>query len=373
MKVLLAPLHTQQRFCRKCVVAYYRSQPDKFIWQHELRSMPPLGQLHAKRGFIPDYAAFLMFDQFVMDADAVEQITVRDMPVLGEWPELVALLSAEGALAAVDTETELKRSSHRRGVALRRDMREPERWANAMAFHDNLAAQAESALHHVPRRKNLRWKFDRKRMPGFPASDGHTHSLSAGPLLDVTGEPTDPHAELRDLALQTLASQLREVNATTALADTLGAAPLPWAPYGRYFKQKIVESDAQELIDAARSFFEVAFPTYRPETVREFGRIRADGRLRALREEISRAATSGDLLDRTYPQRVLEEVLRIERRAGRWRKIMGYASFALGLPASPEAGAATGIAGELVGAAIEKRMKHQSSWFYLISNGRGYS
>ena len=335
--------------------------------------MPPLGEFDSKRGFIPDYAAMLMFDEFVVDGEAVERISSQH-PWLGAWPELVHMLADEGVLRIVDVESEAKEVSHRRGVALRRDLRQPERWARAMMYHDALLGNVQRVLgQKPPSSQPIRWKFDVKKAFGYRGKDGDYHALAGCPLVE--GEKfaqVDP--QLRERALDELAAELREVNAIIALSSKFEAVPMPWAPYAEYLHQKSGDAidGGSDDIAAARLFFRVTFPRYRPETVRHFQRLRSDKRLRDLRETIRRAVLTGDAVDPQYPQRILEQILSLEQRSNRRRTLLGWLTSAIHL-FSPHVVGAAATAAEAGIEAFEHRHHKKFDWFYLISDGRGLS
>jgi len=379
MHILLSPLFFCQRFCKTCARIFYRDHPDEWIWLHELEGMPPLGYFDASQGFIPDFSILMMFDEFIIPAQAYERI--RNAPNdtwLGQWPAVIRLLEAEGTLSTVDVQEEVGRVASIRGGMLRRDMRDPAKWAKAMTYFDTLMATADLALGtKPPGASTLQWKFDPDRTPGVKGPDGHRHILSSIPLIDPGEDPEDPHYQLHELALDHLRSQLREVNAGLALATLLQAAPMFWAPYGGYLEAKSSEAAAarraSEQANAAGLFFRVAFPGYRPDTIRELGRLRRDRRLRQLREVIESASLTGEVMDPGYPQRVLEEVLNVERKIGRVRQIAGWTSAAIGIIPLPYLGPATTAASEIVTLGVEKAIRRKWNWFYLISDGTGHS
>ena len=341
--------------------------------------MPPLGSFGKSRGFVPDFSVLIMFDEFIIPGQAYERI--RSLPReswAGTWPEVIDLLDAEGALSTVDIEEQTKQVASIRGGMLRKDMRDPARWASAMMYYDNLMATADRALGQGPSSVgSLDWRFDPEMIPGVRGSDGHNHILSAAPLTDPGEDPDDPHFELHQVALDHLRGQLREVNAGLAMAARLDVAPMFWAPYKGYLEAKSDEAtrarSAEERAEAARLFFRIAFPRYGPETVRELSQLRRDGRLRQLRQVIQSASKTGEVMDPEYPQRVLEDVLRVERKVGRERQIMAWISSAIGLIPFPGVGFAATGGSELVTFAVERRARKNWNWFYLISDGTGHS
>jgi hypothetical protein len=81
---------------------------------------------------------------------------------------------------------------------------------------------------------------------------------------------------------------------------------------------------AQENAKAASLFFEVAFPRHRPSSIKELDRIRTNRNVQRLRDEIAEASATGRVLEPDYPQRVLEEVVRIEAGASKKRRLTGW-------------------------------------------------
>jgi hypothetical protein len=379
MRIFLSPLFFRQRFCKHCVRRIYQEDPDAWWWQHEVARMPPLGRFEAGSGFVPDLSVLLMFDEFLIDAEAHEKILSTSPPIwLRHWSRVLEILGSEGALSVADTDEDVKRVAAIRGAMLKRDMREPAKWADALGYHDNLMNQADSALGElVNAAGNFIWKFD----PGWTPSVGEPDKLIAhtlhGSLKVPSDDPNDIHYQLKEEALSKVRSQLQELNAGLAVSKLLDVAPMFWAPYKRYLATKSTEAEkaleAQERAQAARLFFSVAFPRYKPESLGEMSRMRQDKRLRQLRDEIITASTTGDLLDPAYPQRVLEEVLKVEKKVGRVRKISGWISSAVGMTPVPGTGIAANLASELISRRAESRIRKDWSWFYLISDGTGYS
>lgn len=377
MRILLSPLLLCTRFCRLCVRRHYRERPGDWIWLYELERMPPLGSFEAGRGFTPDLSLFLMFDEFVIDGVAHERIMGDSPPVwLRQWPQVLRMLEAEGALATVDTDREVKKAAPIRGAMMRRDMAAPARWSSAMAYYDNIMTGALTAFEDtVAGSTSFSWGFDPDNESLVKGPDRHLHRLAGVLRTGPVGDQADPHFELYKQSLSSLRMQLGEVNAGLAVTHSLSAAPMLWAPYDKYVKEKLADRpavlEAHGSAEAARLFFRVAFPKYRPESISDLGRLRRDKGLKRLRQEIAGASQTGEVLDPQYPQRVLEHVLKVERRAARVRTISGWLSSLVGIVPVPGLSLAAAAVAEVVSRKVEGRLRRQWDWFYLISNGIG--
>ena len=372
MRVLLAPLFFKSRMCKHCARLFYRRNPGGWTGIFEFESLPPLGSFDPDRGFVPDFPSLLMFDEYVLDGEAYERIrNPGHRPWLREWSELLEVLDSEGAIAVEDVQSAASAHSHSRGWMLRRDMQKPTRWWRAMGYYDALLNSAQKLLGENPHTaQEYSWQFDPEARHGIKGLDGHYHDLSAV-LGDGADSDKEAHAELFSRALSTAANQLREVNACLTACDVLGVAPMMWAPYRRYLQEKLASAGVTDHPAAGTEFFELAFPAYAPTSVKEFSKLRRDRRIGALRSEIRRASERGDVIDPRYPQRVLDEVLRLELTGAKVRRIAGWVATAVGSVPVPGLGIVTTATAEAIATALDKRRTRPWRWFYLISDGRG--
>ncbi len=375
MKAVLSPLFSIQRFCKHCATAYYKQNPGHWLWLYELERMPPLGMFDPREGFMPDLPVLLMFDEFAIDSEAAERIS--SMPHntwLGQWPDVISYLRAEGALQETDFISVRKQIGSKRGHITRQDMATPAEWLHAMHVHDSLMGSAEQAFTEVPTASEpINWHFDPKKEGTVRGDDGLLHSFRA--LMEDSTPPDAVHAKLLPDALGHMRRQLSEVNAGILIADHLGGVPMFWAPYREYYKIKAAGTpavqNATESSEAARVFFDVAFPRFKPDTVGHLCSLRRDPRLRALRDEIIRASRSGQALDPEYPQAILQEVLKTDRSIERVRRITSWISSAVGL--IPGASLPATAAADVATSAIAARKRKRIEWMYVISDGVGHS
>jgi hypothetical protein len=372
MKVLLAPLFFRSRMCKHCARLFYKENPGAWLGIHEFESLPPLGTFDPRRGFVPDYPSLMMFDEYVIDAEAYERLKhPGDRAWLTEWRDLVDALHAEGALTVEDVGAAATARSHQRGAMLRQDARHPDKWWNAMAYYNALTSRADRLLGASPSQaQELAWEFDPEDGFGVEGTDGQVHNLAVV-LADTKNSSNEAHRELFELALAEVKHQLREVNACLVACDELGVAPMMWAPYRKYMEAKLPHAPEVAFERAASEFFNVAFPAYTPTTARGFDKARSRKAIGALRAEILRASETGDALDPQYPQRVLTEVLKLEAKSARMRKIVGWIANAIGIIPVPGLGLAASAAGEGVATLVDKQRRKSWRWFYVISDGRG--
>lgn len=247
MKVLLAPLFFQQRMCNHCARIYYQKNPGSWLGLHEFESLPSLGSFDKTRGFIPDFPALLMFNEFVIDAGAYDRLRNPGGRVwLREWAELVDALKSEGALTITDVTRAASKNRHKRSWMLRRDLQHPQKWWQAMGYFDSLAGTATKFLGDSPQQaSNFAWEFDPDAQYGITGKDGQVHDLSVV-LLESGRSRTKAHQDLYTAALENLRGHLREVNACICACNEIGVAPMMWAPYRRYLEGKLAPCDGSQ-------------------------------------------------------------------------------------------------------------------------------
>jgi hypothetical protein len=314
-----------------------------------------------------------MFDEFLLDGEAFERLKQPgDRLWLKEWTELIAVLESEGSLTVTDVSVAARARSHERGQMLRSDLTDPKRWWQAMGYYNAVIGRAEQLLSDSPQEaQNFSWKFDPDAHFGLRGEDGQVHDLAVV-LHDAGTSKLEAHRNMFATALDTLKTQLREVNSCIMACDELGVAPVMWAPYRRYLDEKLrSRPDSIDSQTAGHQFFEVAFPAYSPTSVRAFAKLRTDKRIKALRAEILNASHKGDVLDPQYPQRVLTDLLHLEQSAARVRRIAGWIATAIGTIPIPGLGIAASVVAEAVTSQLERRQRKPWHWFYLISDGRG--
>jgi hypothetical protein len=315
----------------------------------------------------------MMFDEYVIDGEAYERLRhPGDRTWLREWSELLSALDADGSLVVEDVGALASARSHVRGAMLRQDLRRPARWWRAMIYYNSVAQRADRLLGSSPTQADrLAWQFDPDNVLDTVGPDGESHSLAV--VLSEAESPTsDAHRQLLGVAENELRAQLREVNACIVACQELDVAPMMWAPYRGYMEAKF-SNEGQAAQQAATQFFSIAFPAYAPTGVRDFVKVRSHKDMTALRSEIMRATKSEDVLDREYPQRVLEQVLRIEMKGTRMRRIAGWVSTFVGNLPVPIPGLSLGssVAAEGLSGLIDRRRRKPWRWFYVISDGRG--
>ena len=169
------------------------------------------------------------------------------------------------------------------------------------------------------------------------------------------------------------------------LADELNCHLYNWHTLDPYYKGALLNAarsflDHQKYTDAARAFFSIAFPSYRPKSRPEWIRLLRDRRVEQLRSEVRRAVDETRNIDQEYAQAALRELLDAREAVASFKKFTGWAaipaSILAGLIGTATGGLFSGIVGsiatrlakEVVDKYKERRGLEKYAWMYFNSN-----
>jgi hypothetical protein len=123
----------------------------------------------------------------------------------------------------------------------------------------------------------------------------------------------------------------------------------------------------QEHRKQVERLFTIAFPDLAIQDTSALLKALNDKRIVELRQLISDAVLGKVEFDEHFANSVLTEVLRGERKTGRVRKILGYLTLPIGF--IPWIGTpAQKVLEEAIGSSMEKKIKEQHKWFYMLSD-----
>ncbi len=136
--------------------------------------------------------------------------------------------------------------------------------------------------------------------------------------------------------------------------------------YRKKLKVSLREDGQEAKSQRVRQLFSVMFPDFRPKDARALTRALEDKRIESLRDLVSKAVKDNVEFDQEFANRTLREVLKAERAAAFRRKVVGWVTLPLGF--IPWAGTPIQKATEeAIAHPLEKRVKADRQWFYLIS------
>ena len=175
----------------------------------------------------------------------------------------------------------------------------------------------------------------------------------------------------RQALIATLKIYLAYINANIVLTRHFDCSFHDWSDMRPFYQTKftrigIPQPPNQVEIEKLNCLFDVSFPEFtfwRPHAI-----VRAlrDSRITELRKLVVDATRDETTFDKEFANRVLSEVLTIERKVANMRNIVSYATMPLGF--IPIAGTPIQkLAEEVVMKPLERKLRKKFNWFYLIS------
>jgi hypothetical protein len=199
-------------------------------------------------------------------------------------------------------------------------------------------------------------------------------------MMKVSGNLDQSYVSLRQpvetwpdaLLQETLESYLRYVNSNLILSNEIEAGLHDWEDFSPFYQQKFLavgrdEPAAEKLAQASSRLFEIAFPEFAIRSPDQLMKLLTDKRVTELRALIDEASKGNISFDEEFARSVFREVLRIERKVGKERRVLGYLTFPVGF--IPLVGNfAQLLLQEAVGTVLERRLTKPYRWFYMLSD-----
>jgi hypothetical protein len=340
--------------------------------------MPPVSYRRFTDDFSPDYALLLLCDSLIMDAESFETLTKEPAPGFEEVAEAFKALHADRRVELRDFSAELK--PHRRLLKrmLQHDLKRFDQWIlplrDSLDLWGHFARVASTMLRDQLIRE---YQGDESHADSFMShmslDDYSRVNDFSGLIADATTSlNSSRRRESRNLLRQVLRGYLTYVNANVILADQLDASLHDWQDLTPLYANKFLSvgnapNSAQQGAQQLGRMFEVSFPDLAIESPRELIRALNDKRIEDLRTLVSQALSGQTQFDEAFAASVLREVFRNCEQAKRWRHIVGYATLPVHL--IPWVGAvAQKILEEVLGVVIDRRLRREHRWFYLLSD-----
>jgi hypothetical protein len=343
--------------------------------------MPPIHLGRFGPVFMPDYAALLLFDQFIIDSGTRESIASN--PLYSQFNLLIEALDKSNRLETVDFRDTVRPHAEAINAAVDYDLQMLSAWLPAF----ERLLRSWSRFTKVARR--YRWQH-RRLVSG--AHSGVEEELKlllseyggamlrgvVREILDevrdaiAQGETNGGGANVVPESLHSLARvYLHHTASTLCLADIIGAPVHEWNDIQPLYEQKLKLSlrrqvQQSEEMEVARQLFDLMFPDIWFADPNEFLKVLDDRRLDGLRSLISAAVGSGQSLDGEFVSQTIAAVVKGERVLQRKKAIYGWMT----MPVSviPWAGDALKKgADDAVGAILERRIRRNYGWVIVIS------
>ena len=347
---------------------------------------------------MPDYDLLLLCDTLVMDGASFDRLTTEPFPEYSRVADTFRTLKSEGRIELVDFAAVLESNRDLLSRMVDQDIHMLDRWVIPLResltiwrqfsqmYWNLMRAQEETGhviplyswhgyrgVHHVDYPPDRREMFITHDIAHMTHLDGNHVSVLSGMVeVALASSVKRKLSEFREALRQTLRGYLAYVNANLILSNELEVGFHDWLDFTPFYATKFLsvgkEGDpVQESRKQVEKLFTVPFPHLAITDTPALMKALNDKRVADLRKLVSDAAQGKVEFNDQFAKSVLREVLAVEEKAKKWRNILGYLTMPVGF--IPWIGSiAEKAVGEAVGAAMEKKMKQNHRWFYMLSD-----
>jgi hypothetical protein len=338
---------------------YQRSLASPPIFRH----LPPLDMRMPSRGLRLEYSLLLLCDQVILDISSFERLLDEPDPALKSVSQTIKLLRNEGFLQLVDYDGILEGNARLLEKMTDNDLKSVDQWLDTLASSGRIWSKFIASVGPAigvqrPRFDQSGVPLELEHMPVHFAVHARSH------------QPARAHD--REFTRMKLGYYLTYVNANLILSNATEAGLHDWADFAPFYRQKFLtvghdDPPGSAEADASHQLFELAFPEFAIDSPQQLLKVLQDRRVRELRSLIKQASTGSVVFDEAFARAVFGEVLGVEWRLAKKRRLLGY----LTLPISfiPFVGTyAQLLAQEVAGTVLERRLTKPYRWFYLLSD-----
>ena len=341
--------------------------------------MPPVCFRSSGHEFVPDYSVFFLCDAFYLDEPAVERI--RGNHYFKQHSILIEALEETGRLKLKNFEEVITPYRDIIESSVNYDLRDITLWREPFENVVNLWNEFyEVASAHV----GFRDFEDDEDEAAWESSSVEEHileSLAGGMLEGLDWRLVENlrnwrkrlPREYREFTRSVVGVYLEHVAANLCLSDVLGAVIHDWSDIGPLYERKLSysikvnEHDAIKQQDEIRKLFEIMFPKFEPRSVRHLVKALGDRRIESLRTLVKEAVAGKTSFDQDFANRTLKEVFKSERKIGKAKNIIGWATKPLSFVPWVGNVLETGTQ-EIANRFMEKRERQNHEWVYLLSD-----
>jgi hypothetical protein len=331
--------------------------------------MPPVDLRHRARKFQAEYSMLLMFDKIVLDRQSFETLIGHPHPYYDVVAETMRILQSEGFVELADYTQILRKNDTLLTRMNENDLHSPDHWLNS--FFESHLAWRKFANAVIPD-SHFRGKEGASAEPGhLPIYTAGLHNLGGSSAMEFLSDQLSKDMyewQLRNL----IAPYIGYVNANLIISHELNVSFHDWADFAPFYRQKFLgvghENIPNEQVqERSRQLFDVAFPEFRIQTPSQLVKLLEHKRIDDLRALVQAAVEGAESFDEAFARSVFTEVIDVERRLEKWRKIVGYLTLPIGFV--PVVGnPAQLVAEEAVNAVMKNKMTKPYRWFYMLSD-----
>ncbi|MBN1912058.1 MAG: hypothetical protein JW818_20220 [Pirellulales bacterium] len=366
------------------------------------RGMPPVSFRQVSSPFMPDYELLLLCDKVLMDGESFGQLVGSPFSAYTHVADTFRALRSEGRIELVDFVSIVRRNAGLLDRMLEHDIRILDQWIDplreSLMMWRGFADASWDVIRHMAEEDYRRRDSEQGEgdlflgIHAWHAFHEPSHRLvpeyqvnrdlhrAAGEVERVTDFVNMAlHSarkrrlkEYRGALRDVVRSYLAHVNSNLILSNELNVGFHDWLDFTPFYAVKFLsvgrtEDRAHESQKHLEKLFNISFPNLAIRDAKSLLRALNDKRIQDLRQLVDDAVNGRVKFDEGFAQSVLNEVLHAEKSARKARSVLGYVTMPVGF--IPWIGtAAQKLLDEAVGTPLERKLKSQNRWFYMLSD-----
>lgn len=343
--------------------------------------MPPISMSSStNQYFRPDYAVLLLCERIVFDAVSFERLSKgKYHPVYREVASVLKALYDEGFVRIEDFDSIVQKNHKFLELLIERDLKRLYDWIKPLKESVNIWQKFvidSSKIEEEEIKDFLKseedFSYDKSveddyLMPGdFFLGRPGIHGY-----VSFVNESIKNVKKSRNNLRSVIKQYLSYVNANLVISNTLETGFHDWYDFWPFYRDKFLmigkkETPEQKRIKKLKQLFEVSFPEFAHWNHKNIIKALKDRRISELRSLVDKAVKEEIKFDHEFANRVLQEVLGIEQRLSRFRKIVSYITLPIDFIPSVGTVVQRGVE-ELITYVVDRKARNRFKWFYFIS------
>lgn len=337
--------------------------------------MPPALITQQDSYFIPDYSAFLLSDEVVMDGVFFERLIHNPHPLYKKVSSFFKLAYDEGIVTLSDYDNIYSNDSILLNEMLKKDLENIELWKDVLKNSQNIwneiLKNTNSEIIHEISREEQRLENIRPQMR-YEVLDEKQRELELSHTNFLKHLGIDTLAKSNNFYTEkTLRSYFSYINSNILLSYFHGAAIFDWPDLFPFYQEKFlgvglnsptINNDKAQL----EKLFSLIFPDIKYHNPSKFIKLIQHKGVEELRTLCNKATNGVVVFNHDYGINILQQALEAEQIISKKQKQLSWYSTPLGLIPGIGAFIQKPIE-ELAGKYIDAKYKKPMQWYFIVS------
>lgn len=345
--------------------------------------MPPAIMSNKVGALVLDASVLLLCDRIIVDKQSFERLQEISHPLFEHVYDMIYVLFNEGFVVFEDYDLILAEHSELSNEMLKRDMRRLNDWLQIFkhsleawrVFSKRIRDSTSDFYKNPPNNLSEEDDLNLSSALSITHTVANVGGLAAWEIQEVEKALNTPirkrDAEQRQFFRDTIQSYLSYINANLIISNALEAGFHDWEDMSPFYREKFLNIGRPHFphendIGQMRKLFDLTFPEFSFWDPRGVVKALKDSRIKDLRLLVQEAVSGATEFDHEFARKTLVDVLTTEQKISRIRNIVSYVTIPVSFVPWVGTVLEKGI-DEIAGKVVEKKLRRDYKWFYLIS------